>query len=138
MCGRCTTGLIGKGSTAATALCSAVRVNLLLDLVPVIGCPFLQFHVFSRCADLTSRLTVQHTNAVAGDVDILDVFRKPSDIPPHLDDILAKQPLPKVVWLQSGITHPEAEETLAKAGIKVVSNRCLKVDHQQAVMQSKM
>jgi predicted CoA-binding protein len=66
----------------------------------------------------------------------LDVFRKPSDIPPHLDDIIAKKP--KAVWLQSGITHPEAEEVLAKAGIKVVSDRCLKVEHQQAVLFSKM
>lgn len=79
-----------------------------------------------------------YCHIAAGEIDILDVFRKPSDIPPHLDDILAKNPLPKVVWLQSGITNPEAEEVLAKAGIKVVSDRCLKVDHQQAMMQSKM
>eukprot|EP00775_Hariotina_reticulata_P007166 gene7166-7380_t len=55
---------------------------------------------------------------VPGEIDILDVFRKPSDIPPHLDDIIAKKP--KAVWLQSGITHPEAEEALAKAGIKTL------------------
>jgi predicted CoA-binding protein len=36
------------------------------------------------------------------------------------------------------ITHLQVEETLARAGIKVVSDRCLKVDHQQAVMISKM
>lgn len=66
----------------------------------------------------------------------MDVFRKPSDIPQHLDDIIAAKP--KAVWLQSGITNPEAEETLAKAGILVVSNQCLKVVHQQAVWQSKM
>lgn len=74
----------------------------------------------------------------AGEIDILDIFRKPSDIPPHLEDILAKQPLPKVVWLQSGITNPEAEEVLAKAGIKVVSDKCLKVEHQQAMLKSKI
>lgn len=73
---------------------------------------------------------------VPGEIDILDVFRKPSDIPQHLDDILAAAP--KAVWLQSGITHTQVEETLARAGIKVVSDRCLKVDHQQAVMMSKM
>jgi predicted CoA-binding protein len=72
----------------------------------------------------------------AGQIDILDIFRKPSDIPQHLDDILAAAP--KAVWLQSGITHPAVEEQLARAGIKVVSDRCLKVDHQQAVMHSKM
>eukprot|EP00882_Tetradesmus_deserticola_P012738 GHRQ01013499.1.p2 GENE.GHRQ01013499.1~~GHRQ01013499.1.p2 ORF type:complete len:156 (+),score=69.91 GHRQ01013499.1:475-942(+) len=73
---------------------------------------------------------------VPGEIDILDVFRKPSDIPQHLDDILAAAP--KAVWLQSGISHPAVEEQLARAGIKVVSDRCLKVDHQQAAMHSKM
>ena len=65
-----------------------------------------------------------------GEIDILDVFRKPSDLPPHLEDIL--QAKPKVVWLQSGITNPEFEQQLAEAGMKVVANRCLKVDRQAA------
>lgn len=57
--------------------------------------------------------------------------RKPSDLPPHLDDILAAKP--KAVWLQSGITNPEFEQALAAAGIQVVSDRCLMVDHRRAV-----
>lgn len=74
--------------------------------------------------------------SIAGHIDILDVFRKPSDLPPHFDDILAAQPA--AVWLQSGITNPEFEEQLARAGIKVVSDRCLMVDHRQAVAMSRM
>eukprot|EP00884_Botryococcus_braunii_P012687 jgi/Botrbrau1/21419/Bobra.0216s0034.2 len=65
---------------------------------------------------------------IQGKVDILDVFRRPQDIPAHVPDILELRP--EVVWLQSGITHPEVEEQLAREGIKVVSNRCLKVDRQ--------
>jgi predicted CoA-binding protein len=42
------------------------------------------------------------------------------------------------VWLQSGITDPAFEQALAEAGIKVVSNACLKVEHQQAAMASRM
>ena len=71
----------------------------------------------------------------AGPIDILDVFRKPSDLPPHLDDILAAQPA--AVWLQSGITNPAFEEALAQAGIKVVSDRCLMVDHRAAAAASR-
>ena len=48
----------------------------------------------------------------------------------HLDDILALRP--DCVWLQSGITHPEVEQQLAEAGIKVVPSRCLKVDRAAA------
>jgi predicted CoA-binding protein len=63
---------------------------------------------------------------VPGDVDLVNVFRRPRDIPPHVDDILAKRP--KAVWFQSGITNDDAAETLAKAGIDVVQDRCLLVE----------
>src|ERR1041384_4029475 len=60
------------------------------------------------------------------DVDLVNVFRLSQDVPPHVDDILAK--MPKAVWLQSGIRNDAAAETLAKAGINVVQDRCLMVD----------
>ena len=62
------------------------------------------------------------------EVDMVNVFRRPQDIPPHLEDILAKKP--KSVWMQLGISHDAVAEELAKAGIKVVQNRCLMVDHR--------
>ena len=65
---------------------------------------------------------------VPGDIDLVDVFRRPNDIPPHLPDILAKKP--KAVWFQSGIVNDAAAEVLARAGIKVVQDRCLMVDHR--------
>ena len=63
---------------------------------------------------------------VPGEVDIVDVFRRPEHIPPHVDDIIAKQP--KAVWFQSGIRNDEAAEKLARAGIEVVQDRCLMVE----------
>jgi predicted CoA-binding protein len=66
------------------------------------------------------------------------VFRKPSDLAAHLDDVLAAKDRIACVWLQSGITDPAFEQALAEAGIKVVSNACLKVEHQQAAMASRM
>ena len=62
------------------------------------------------------------------DVDLVNVFRVSQDVPGHVDDILAK--MPKAVWMQSGIRNQAAAETLAKAGIKVVQDRCLMVDHR--------
>jgi predicted CoA-binding protein len=64
--------------------------------------------------------------AVPGPIDIVDVFRKPSDVPAHVEDILAAKP--KVVWMQTGIRHDAAAERLARAGIKVVQARCLMVE----------
>lgn len=62
-------------------------------------------------------------------VDILDVFRRPDVIPTLADELIAlpQEKRPRVVWLQSGITHPEAEAKLEKAGFKVVSDACLGV-----------
>jgi predicted CoA-binding protein len=59
-------------------------------------------------------------------VDMVNVFRRPSDIPPHVDDILAAKP--KYVWFQLGIRNDEAAQRLAEAGIKVVQDRCLMVE----------
>lgn len=63
-------------------------------------------------------------------VDLVDVFRRPQDIPPHVDDIIAKRP--RAVWFQLGIRNDDAAERLARAGIQVVQDRCLMVDHRRA------
>ena len=68
---------------------------------------------------------------IPGDIDMVDVFRRPPDINGHIEDILAKKP--KAVWFQSGIRNDAAAETFAKAGIKVVQDRCLMVEHRRAV-----
>jgi uncharacterized protein len=62
------------------------------------------------------------------DVDMVNVFRRSHDVPPHLDDLLAKKP--KSVWMQMGIYHDGVAEKLAQAGIKVVQDRCLMVDYR--------
>ena len=61
-------------------------------------------------------------------VDMVNVFRRSQDIPPHVEDILAANP--KSVWFQAGIRHDEAARTFAEAGIKVVQNMCLMVEHR--------
>ncbi|GGM99319.1 CoA-binding protein [Thermus composti] len=62
-------------------------------------------------------------------VDILDVFRPPSALMDHLPEVLALRP--GLVWLQSGITHPAFEKALEEAGIPVVADRCLMVEHKR-------
>lgn len=68
---------------------------------------------------------------VPEDVDMVNVFRRSNDVPPHLEDILAKKP--KSVWMQLGIRHDETAETLAKEGIKVVQDLCLLVEHRALI-----
>ncbi len=64
--------------------------------------------------------------AIPGDVDMVNVFRRPADIDAHVGDILAKKP--KSVWFQQGIRNDIAAERLARAGILVIQDRCLLVE----------
>jgi uncharacterized protein len=64
--------------------------------------------------------------SIPGKVDMVNVFRRSNDIPPHLDDILAKKP--RSVWMQLGIRNDAVAEMLARAGIDVVQDRCLMVE----------
>lgn len=60
----------------------------------------------------------------------LDVFRSSDKIPDVVDEVIATGGV-EVLWLQLGISHPEAELKAEKAGIKVVSNRCLIIEHKK-------
>ncbi len=82
-------------------------------------------------AEILGEKVYRKVAEVPGPVDVVDVFRRPSDIPGHLDDLLAKRP--RVVWFQLGIRNDAAAETLAKAGILVVQDRCLKVEHRRVL-----
>jgi hypothetical protein len=62
------------------------------------------------------------------ELDMVNVFRRSQDVSAHLEDLLAKKP--KAVWMQSGISDDSVAEALAQAGIKVVQDRCLMVDHR--------
>jgi len=70
--------------------------------------------------------------AVPGPIDIVQVFRRPEDIPPHVPDIIASRP--RTVWFQSGIRHSEAERQLSEAGIEVVADRCMMVEHERLIV----
>ncbi len=87
------------------------------DVTTILGKP-----VFRKLAD------------IPGPIDLVDVFRKASDLEAHLEDILAKRP--SAVWLQLGIRHDAFAARLAAAGIDVVQDRCLMVEHRRWVHSS--
>lgn len=65
---------------------------------------------------------------VPGEIDLVNIFRRSSDVAKHAEDILGKKP--KAVWMQSGIRDDETARALAEAGIKVVQDACLMVEHR--------
>lgn len=64
-------------------------------------------------------------------VDIIDIFRQSKFLVTHAKEILSMNPLPKYVWFQLGIRNDKAAGMLEKAGIKVVQNRCIMVEHRR-------
>ena len=99
----------------------AYLVNAGLEVFPV---PVY----YPEATQILGRPVYRRLTDIPGPVDLVDVFRRPADVPGHLDDLLAKRP--RAVWLQSGIRHDPTAETLARAGITVVQDRCLMVEHR--------
>jgi hypothetical protein len=62
-------------------------------------------------------------------VDMVDIFRGSEAVPGIVEEALALDPLPKVIWMQLGIRHDEAAAAAEDAGIKVVMNRCPKMEY---------
>lgn len=73
----------------------------------------------------------RNLNDIPGDVDMVNVFRRSEDVPKHIEEILAKEP--RSVWFQLGIRNDEAAERFAEAGINVVQDRCIMVDHRALI-----
>ena len=65
--------------------------------------------------------------------DMVDVFRRYEDLPSVLAEVLALPSLPKTLWLQQGLFHEQVGRDAEAAGLQVVMDRCLKVDHAQLV-----
>ena len=85
---------------------------------------------YPEVTEILGRAVVRTVTAAPGPIDLVDVFRRSEDVPQHLDDLLAAKP--KAVWLQSGIRNDAVAEQLARAGIQVVQDRCLMVEHRRA------
>jgi predicted CoA-binding protein len=84
---------------------------------------------FPEATEILGRPVYRTVSAIPEPVDMVDVFRRPKDIPPHVADLVNARP--RVVWFQLGIRHDAAAEVLARAGIRVVQDRCLLVEHQR-------
>src|ERR1700710_2614383 len=63
------------------------------------------------------------------DVDMIDILRNSSHIMPVVDEALKMTPLPKVIWMQLGARDNAAAEKAQAAGLKVVMNRCPKIEY---------
>ena len=68
---------------------------------------------------------------VPGKIDLVDVFRKPAEVMGVVDEAIAVGV--GSVWLQLGVIAPDAADKAAAAGLKVVSDRCTKIEHRRLI-----
>ncbi len=84
--------------------------------------------IYPRIGDIAGAKIYQKLEDVPADFrKFIDVFRRSENIPEVVDEAIAAGGV-EVLWIQLGISHPEAEKKAAAAGIKVVSNRCLLIE----------
>lgn len=91
--------------------------------------------------EILGRPCVESLHELNEDIDIIDVFRNSDAIPELVNQIetwmnsapMQKKKKPKLLWLQQGVHHQEAEEHAEKLGLKVISDRCILIEHARLI-----
>jgi predicted CoA-binding protein len=114
-----------RGQPAFYVPAALQRMGLSLVPVPV---------YFPDATEILGEKVYRKLADVPGPIDIVDVFRRPRDIPAHVEDMKAAKT--RAVWFQLGIRNDDAALELARAGILVVQDRCLMVEWRRAAKRA--
>ncbi|PSJ59751.1 CoA-binding protein [Pseudaminobacter soli (ex Li et al. 2025)] len=79
--------------------------------------------------EILGQMTYARLSEVPVPIDMVDIFRASEAVPAIVDEVLGLEPLPKVIWMQLTVHHDEAAARAGAAGIKVVMNRCPKIEY---------
>jgi predicted CoA-binding protein len=80
-----------------------------------------------RESQVLGRTSYPSLTAIPGPVEVVDIFREPAAVPGIVEEAIAVGA--KVVWMQLGVIHEEAAERAERAGLEVVMDRCMKIEH---------
>jgi len=80
-----------------------------------------------REKEILGRKAYASLRDVPGPVEVVDIFREPAAVPALVEEAIAIGA--KVVWMQLGVIHEEAAERAHSAGLEVVMDRCMKIEH---------
>ena len=83
--------------------------------------------VYPRGEEILGQQVYRRVQDVPGPVDLVDIFRRSEDLPAVFDDILASDA--SAVWTQLGCVDEDGARRAGAAGLTVVMNRCIMVDH---------
>lgn len=79
--------------------------------------------------EIAGRVTYARLADIPEPIDMVDIFRASDAVPAIVDEVLALTPLPKVIWMQLTVRHDGAAAKAEAQGIKVVMNRCPKIEY---------
>jgi predicted CoA-binding protein len=79
--------------------------------------------------EIAGRTTYARLADIPEPIDMVDIFRASDAVPAIVDEVLALSPLPKVIWMQLTVRHDAAAAKAEARGIKVVMNRCPKIEY---------
>lgn len=88
------------------------------------------FPVNPTATEIMGKKSYRSITEIPDRIDIVDVFRKPEDVPSVVMDAVRKPGI-KVVWMQEGIYNEEAEARAKENGMDVVFNRCMMAEHKR-------
>jgi uncharacterized protein len=80
-----------------------------------------------RETEILGRRSYSSLRDVPGPIEIVDIFREPAAVPEIVEDAIARGA--KVIWMQLGVIHEEAAARAREAGLDVVMDRCVKIEH---------
>lgn len=80
-----------------------------------------------REKEVLGRRAYASVRDVPGPIEIVDIFREPAAVPAIVDDAIAAGA--RVIWMQLGVVHDEAAKRARQAGLEVVMDRCVKIEH---------
>ena len=96
------------------------------------GCEIIPVPVYyPEVTEIMGGKVYRDLRDIPGEIDMVNVFRRPNDLPKHTVEILEAKP--KSVWIQSGLRNDEVAEVFAKASIKVVQDLCVMVEHRALI-----
>jgi uncharacterized protein len=82
-------------------------------------------------SEILSEKSYPDLQSVPEKIDVVQIFRRPEDVPPVVDDAIKAGA--KVIWMQEGIVHEEAAQKAREAGLQVVMDTCMRVAHRSLI-----
>ncbi|MCB2200357.1 CoA-binding protein [bacterium] len=80
-----------------------------------------------KADEVLGRKAYESITDIEGEVDVVDVFLNPDSVGPVVDAAIEKGA--KIIWFQLGVVNEEAAEKARQAGLHVVMDRCIKIEH---------